>query len=243
MTVSRKDQTMLADRQGTCHLVEIHDYAALLEGSVVSFFSNVADIELLTTVPGQSQDSAQRSITAIINFSGNEKGFLALNCTDALARGLATNMLGESEELSEGFLCSALGEAATILMVSLLESIPGNTCHTTSTPAVIRGDEALLKKLLADPRGYSCSLFHGPERVLVKLVIHPPNCLAASDKGSDQAAITLHQAHRLFSCPRFGHPCRRDQHPDPCSPHTIHGAPYQVRPGSGFQGRRFDYSP
>lgn len=218
--------------QETCQQIELHNHAALLEGCVVSFFSSVADIELLAVPSGQTRDSSQRSTTAIINFSGVEQGFLALNCTDALARELATNMLGEFEELSDSFLCSALGEAATMLMVSLFEGMPGRTCHTSSTPAVIRGDESLLKKLLADPRGYSCSLFYGLERVLVKLVIHPPNCLAASGKGTDSPTITLHQTHRLFSCPRFGHPCRRDHQPEPCSSYQYNTN--RIRSNQGF---------
>lgn len=220
------------------------DYAALLEGAVVSIFSTVADIELLSRPTDPATETSHNSITVILNFGGHEQGFLALNCSDALAGLLAINMSGDTEELSDSYLCGALSETAHIIVTSLFENMPHRSCHTVSNPAVIRGDDTLVQKLTADPRGYTCSFFHGTGRVLVKLVMHPSNCLAATIRMPEYPASALHQAHRLFSCPRFGHQCRQLQHTEPSSPHTVRGIPYPARPGSGFlSSTRFDCSP
>ena len=102
------------------------DYAALLEGAVVSIFSTVADIELLSQPTDPATETSHNSITVILNFGGHEQGFLALNCSDALAGLLAINMSGDTEELSDSYLCGALSETAHIIVTSLFENMRRN---------------------------------------------------------------------------------------------------------------------
>lgn len=188
-----------------------HDLAAQLEGCIVSFFSDVADIELLTAHVHISPPATNRSITIIINFGGLDHGFIAINCTETVARKLALSMTGETEELTDSCLCSALGEAANILTANLLEIVANEKHCKVSIPAVIHNNSALLQMLLNDTRGYTGSFCHGTEQILVKMVMHPENCLAINNKLSGCSCSSLHQAHQLFSCPRFGTPCRRLQ--------------------------------
>lgn len=222
-----------------------HDNLALatyLEECVISFFSMAAEVELVAPPPGQQQPLTGQSITSIVNFEGLEQGFLALNISESLARHLMTRMLGDVEELSDRCMLNSLGEAVNILTLSLLEGLPEKHCHRLSLPAMIRDDDTLLQKLLQDNRGYTCSFFHGTERIVVKFVIHPADCMMTSFKPDDQTESALRQAHRLFSCPRFGHPCRREQLLETSSPHTVHGLPQIIRPD--FQvGMRFDPAP
>ena len=218
------------------------DHAVQLEACISSFFCSAAEIELVTGQAGMHRDQSDKNITVIINFEGLEQGFLALNISETLAHHLVVCMLGDVEELNDSCLFNTLGETANILALSLLESLPEKHCHSISMPAIIRDDDTLVQKLLRDNRGYTCSLFHGTERVLVKFVIHPPDCMISSLKPNEQAETTRRQAHRLFSCPRFGHPCRREQTCETSSPHTVRGIPHVIR--QDFKrGIQFDSAP
>lgn len=162
--------------------------------------------------------------------------------TESLARHLMTRMLGDVEELDERCMFNSLGEAVNILTLNLLETLPEKHCHRLSLPAMICNDDALLQKLLLDNRGYTCIFSHGAERIVVKFVIRPPDCMITSCKSDEQTESALRQAHRLFSCPRFGHPCRRELLLETSSPHTVRGLPQIIRPD--FQvGMRFDPAP
>jgi len=186
-----------------------HNLAAQLEGCIVSFFSDVADIELLTDHVHVSPPATRRCITTISNFGGSNHGFIAINCAEALARKLALSMMGESGELPESCLCSALGEAVNILNANLLEIVADKKYCKVSIPAVIRNDSALLQKLLDDTRGYTGSFLHGTEQILIKVVVLSENCLTINTKPSSCASISVHQAHQLLTYPRFGKPCRQ----------------------------------
>jgi CheY-specific phosphatase CheX len=218
------DNGLQADTQVTCRHLDPRKQTALLEGGVFSLFSSVADIELMSAPVDQSSAYNPVGYMAIVSFSGYQQGFLAFACSDRLARQLASNMLDESDHLSNRCLCSTLGEAAVILLTSLLQTMPGKACHAIAAPSVFCNDTSLLQKLRTDNRGCYCSLAHGAEWVLARLVIHPENCLmTAADRGiSRRTVITPAQAHRLFTCPRFGHHCRQELHPET--------APFQTMP-------------
>ena len=197
--------------------------AAQLEGCIISFFSSAADIELLTDTSYVHAPATARDITVIINFGGIERGFLALNCTETLARQLAVSMLGETEELPDSCLCNTLGEVANILTKNLLDLVIDDKRCKISLPTFIHNDSTLIKKLITDMRGYTGLFFRRTEQVLIKLVIHPDECGTTNRIDATSHDATTHQAHQLFCCPRFGKPCKRLQvetAPDSISPCT-----------------------
>ncbi len=199
----------------TDHHLMHPDRTAQIEGCVLAFFSNVADIELLTDSHPMDHLATDKSFTAIINFGGSEQGFVALNCSEALVRQLAVSMLGDEGEMDEAYLNDVLGEIINILTDNLLEKTADHQYYKVSIPAVIRSDRELLQKLLTDRRGYTGSFTHGSSRVLFKVVIRPPDCIATSTVHATHPATALHEAHQLFSCPRFDHFCTEPQ-PDTC---------------------------
>jgi hypothetical protein len=182
------------------------DRAAQIEGYLITFFSNVADVELITDLHPRDHLSSDKSFTAIINFGGtDEHGFVALNCSEVLVRHLAASMLGDEGEMDDTYLGDVLGETINILTDSVLKISTGKNCHKISMPAVIRSDTNLLQKLLADTRGYTGAFRHGTSQVLFKVVIRPADCIAATSVFSAQPVAAVHQIHQLFSCPRFDH--------------------------------------
>lgn len=223
---------MQQDKQPVCRHLDPRNLKALLEGSAVALFSSVAEIELLNAPDGHLADCSLEGCTAIVNFSGYQQGFLAFACSGNLTRLLAKNMLEETDELNNHHLSSVMGEAAVILLTGIFEGIPGRSCHTVSAPAVICNDSSFMRKLLADTRGSSCSFYYGSEWAVIKLVIHPENCLhAAPDNDSSHLIpMSVKQAHRLLTCPRFGHPCRQELHPEPIPLQTSYGRPLPARP-------------
>ncbi|MBV5350560.1 chemotaxis protein CheX, partial [bacterium] len=176
----------------TDHHLMHPDRTAQIEGCVLAFFSNVADIELLTDSHPMDHLATDKSFTAIINFGGSEQGFVALNCSEALVRQLAVSMLGDEGEMDEAYLNDVLGEIINILTDNLLEKTADHQYYKVSIPAVIRSDRELLQKLLTDRRGYTGSFTHGSSRVLFKVVIRPPDCIAASAVHATHPATALH---------------------------------------------------
>jgi hypothetical protein len=185
--------------------------AAQLEGCIISFFSSSADIELLTDASYMYIPATGRHITVIISFGGIERGFLTLNCTEVLARQIAVSMLGETDELPDSCLCNTLGEVANILTENMLDIAVAKKSRKISVPTFIHNDSTLIKKLLADTRGYTGLFFCRTEQVLIKLVIHPDECGTTNRIDVTTPVATTYQAHQLFSCPRFGKPCKRLQ--------------------------------
>lgn len=195
---------MSSTKQPDHHLLQF-DRAAQIENCILTFFSNVPEIELITDFSPTDRKTTGESFTAIINFGGIEQGFMALNCSEVLLKKLAASMLGDEEEINDAYLSDVLGETINILSDTLLNLSTGSKSYKISIPAVIRSDTDLLQKLLADKRGYTGSFRHETGRVLFKLVVRPADCIAATAAYPAQPAATIHQIHQLFSCPRFGH--------------------------------------
>ncbi len=187
------------------------ELTAQFEDCIISFFKNTADIQLVKDNSPLSTPTAKRNITAVISFSGIERGFLAINCSETMARQLAISIMGDINNLQAPYLCTILEETSNILTASLLELVTDNMHCKISAPACIRNDSSLIKKLLADARGYTGSFFCGNEQVLLKLVIHPAECSSTCKIDAKSYTETAYQAHQLFSCPRFGKPCRKLQ--------------------------------
>jgi CheY-specific phosphatase CheX len=197
----------MQEKKPTDHHLMHPDRTAQIEGCVLTFFSNVADIELLTDSCPMDHLVTDKSFTAIINFGGSEQGFVALNCSETLVKLLATSMMGDEGEINDTYLSDVLGEAVNILTDNFLEMTADKKYYKVSIPAVIQSDIDLLQKLLADRRGYTGSFTHGASRVLLKVVVRPPDCIATSIVHATQPATVLHEAHQLFSCPRFDKFC------------------------------------
>lgn len=228
---------MPATRPTDHHLTRV-DHTARIEGFILTFFNSVADIELVTVPVAVDQFITDKSFTAIISFRGIEHGFVALNCSEALIHKLATGMLGEEGEMSSANLSAVLGETINILTDNLLETSTGKQCHKSSMPVVVRSDTNLLRKLLADKRGYTGLFTHGTSQVLFKIVIHPADCAVVTSQRALQQAMAVHQVHQLFSCPRFGDPCALAQSGNaPCGiSGSCHAAPPTTDYGSAVGG-------
>ncbi len=187
------------------------EYEEILDKRIASFFSSLAGIYILPAYTVTKPSGCKPGLTVIVKFDGVKHGFLAINCSEELTYLIASNMLEATEELSENDLFSALGEAADILTSDLLETIPAMQRHIISVPTVVRSDKNLLHKLYADNRRYSRLFLCGTENILVKFVIHLPNCLAIETKRQEWIGSDLQYVHNLFSCARFGNPCMCSQ--------------------------------
>lgn len=175
-----------------------------IECCATSFFSNIGNIELRSKSFQADSCPASRTITAVINFEGAEQGFVALNCSEALARRLTACMMGECDEPADENLDNAMGEAVNILAGNLIENTRSKNRYKLSVPAVIHGDDTLLQQLLTDTRGYTCSFSHETEHIHVKLVITSMNCMAEHQHSSN-AATALSNCHLVLVCPCCGY--------------------------------------
>jgi len=170
-----------------------------------SFFRAINDIELQPAVPQADVTAAPDSITALVNFSGTQQGFVLLSCPERLAERLCVGMLGEQGEWSQETLEDVMGEAASILAASLTERSNPERRYLFSVPSVLRGTHNQVQHLLADSRGHACCFSHTSGRVLVKLVVSCNSCAPQSAQQSQEATSQTALQQSLFVCPCCGY--------------------------------------
>lgn len=178
-----------------------------LSAGARQLFSVAADIELEPVVCCRQPDEAHRCYTALIGFSGAERGFLALSCSETLAQRLTDTLLGESDTTAKNYLQDALGEAASILANLLLDATGQRHSYLLALPSVVKSDTKLLQRLLSDWRGSTCCLCSGQYRMMVKAVVTPANCIAGTDSPNNHPGATVHQIQRMLTCGRCGSNC------------------------------------
>ncbi len=133
---------------------------ALLEGAKEVFETMVfMDLE-------ESSESEQKiegdTLLGSITFKGNIEGCLAICCGVSCAKTIAANMLGRDpdEEISQDYICDAVGEVTNMVMGSVKSRIQNSIGNiNVSIPTVVSG------------RKLENSLSDGASKILVKVNI------------------------------------------------------------------------
>lgn len=183
------------------------DLKSRIEGGILQFFNTAANVLLQPVTPCGRPSATPDCITAMISFSGSERGFLALSCSVSLARRLTALLMSEQEESADQYLGEVLGDTAGILANSLLEETVDRHRYRLSLPIVTRSNTELLNRLLSDQRGATCCFSDGETRLMVKVVVTPANCIATTASHLNHPGAAAHHIRALLTCGRCGDSC------------------------------------
>ena len=178
-----------------------------LSASARKLFSMAADIELEPVVCCRKPDGSRNCYTALIGFSGAERGFLALSCSETLTLRLTNTLIGEPGTSAENYLHDVLGVTAAMLANLLLDATGQRYSYLLTLPSVVRSDADLLQQLLSDRRGSTCCFSSDEYQMMVKAVVTPANCIAGTDRSNRHPGAAAHQIQRMLTCGRCGSNC------------------------------------
>lgn len=193
--------------QTTAPLLQPHEQPlhAQLAVCTTSFFHAINDIDLQAATPQTDDTIAPDAITAVVNFSGKQQGFMLLSCSELLAERLCVGMLGEQGDYSHETLEDVMGEAVSILAANLTEHSNPERRYRFSVPSVLHGTPNQVRQLLDDKRGHACSFSHTSGRVLVKLVVSYNSCTPEPPKHSQELTSQTEFQQPLLVCPCCGY--------------------------------------
>jgi len=138
---------------------------------VTDILNNVAEMDVKPEWPSVCLNANQASITAIVMFEGNYRGFVSLQCPQTLAQRIASSMRGNRQDTISADVRGELGEVINILGsdIKLFLSPSGKTLSLS--PPFVFFDEQHNYNFTHYPESLYCSFLNGDERLVVGVMV------------------------------------------------------------------------